>query len=102
MSTLAPFAGIDALINQGVASTLADSVATFNGGEPFAVLFDARPASFEGMVESPGPEASFDLAKAPGLAVDAELAINGVPYIVTGGVTPDSSGWVTVQLQKAA
>lgn len=99
MSTLAPFAAVEALINQGIARTLANATATFGAGEPFGVIFDAQPASFDGLVEATGPQAAFDLARAPGLALDSVLTIDGLAYIVTGGLTPDASGWVTVQLR---
>ncbi|RYF82072.1 MAG: hypothetical protein EOO29_08390 [Comamonadaceae bacterium] len=100
MPVLAPFAAVEALINRGFEAMLTNAVATFAGGEPFSVAFDTRPVSFEGMVEAVGPAASFALAKAPGLALDSVLQINGQPYVVVGGLTPDASGWVTVQLDK--
>ena len=38
-STLAPFAGVDALINQSVGQLLSNAVAVYQDGTPFGVLF---------------------------------------------------------------
>lgn len=98
---LAPFARLEQRVNRAVLGRLANAVAVAGGGEPFGVVFDRAPAAFDQLVEAAGPQASFDLAKAPGLAYGSALLIDSVSYTVTGGLEPDSSGWVTVQLRKA-
>lgn len=100
VNIVAPFAGIERLVNAGAAALLANAVAQVDGGEPFGVVFERTPAVFDAMVESTGPTASFDLAKAPTLAMDSPLVIDGVAWYVAGGLTPDASGWVTVRLSE--
>ena len=100
MPNLAPFAAVEQMVNAGVLGTLANATATFNGGEPFGVIFDLLPADFDQLAEARGPQAAFDLAKAPGLAYGSTLVIDGATYTVTGGLEPDASGWATVQLRK--
>lgn len=87
-------------VNHAVLRHHANASAAFKGGEPFAVVFALVPVAFEGMAETFAPSASFDIANTPGLAMDAELVIDGEPWCVAGGVTPDASGWVTVRLSK--
>lgn len=98
---LNPFAEIEALVNAGIETTLANAVATCNGAPAFGVLFDRIASEPLGLVESAGPRASFDLRHAPGLAYDSLLVIGGKDWRVTGGLEPDASGWVTVSLREA-
>lgn len=96
----APFAALEARINRAVGRRLPNAEAAHQGGEPFGVIFDTNAVRWEEGVESVGPEAAFDLSQAPGLKSGHELTINGAVYKVTGGLSPDSSGWVTVQLRR--
>ncbi|WP_027730880.1 hypothetical protein ABL850_14765 [Variovorax paradoxus] len=97
-----PFAALEDRVNAAVEARLSNALASFNGGEAFGVVFDRLPVQLiDGYAESAGPEASFDIARAPGLAHGSVLVIDGVGYSVTGGLEPDRSGWVTVQLRKA-
>lgn len=99
----APFTALESRINAAVGARLSNALATFNGGEEFGVVFDRVPVQLvDGYAESAGPEASFDIARTPALAYSSVLLIDGVSYVVTGGLEPDQSGWVTVQLRKAA
>ena len=99
---LAPFADRESRVNGAVERHLSNAVAVYEGGEPFGVHFAREPASFERMVEaSASPTAAFDIAHTPGLAIDKRLEVGGLLYVVVGGVVPDASGWVTVQLDKA-
>lgn len=99
---LAPFAAIETRINAAVGARLSNAIATFNGGDEFGVIFDRLPVqTIDGYAESVGPQAAFDIARAPGLVYGSVLVIDGVDYSVTGGLEPDRSGWVTVQLRKA-
>lgn len=98
-STLAPFAGVDALINQSVGQLLSNAVAVYQDGSPFGVIFTrAGDDPFDGALDATGYSCSFSLSHAPGLAKADELVIDGVIYIVSGPVQPDSSGWVRVPL----
>lgn len=96
------FATLEARLNRAVGRHLPNAEAVFNGGEPFGILFDTNAARWEEGVESVGPQAAFLLSLAPGLKQDQNLTIDGTPYRVTAGLTPDSSGWVTVQLRKVS
>ena len=102
MATLAPFAAAEALVNQGIAQHLANAVATFNGGEPFGVLFDRKAADpyGTGEVDATAYTASFCVANAPGLARGGQLSIDGAAYRVASDVQPDASGWVYIDLFK--
>ena len=96
---LAPFAAVNALINQGVSQLLSNATATWQGtGHAFGVVFK------RGQDEGYLPEAvtavthtvSMCVANAPGLAEGScGLRINGQACRVTGPVVPDASGWAT-------
>lgn len=78
---------------------LANATATYQAGEPFGVLFDrAQSDGFGGdgrVMDSAACSVSLNLAHAPGLAEGSELVIDGVVYVVGGGVQGDSSGWAS-------
>lgn len=99
-AALAPSAQVDALLNIGVQSVLANAVATWQGGEPFGVIFACGQKSAFGDVAVGEIACSLPLACAPGLARGDELVIDGVPYEVAAPVQPDASGWVALQLRK--
>lgn len=96
---LAPFAAVNALINQGVSQLLSNATATWQGtGHAFGVVFK------RGLDEGYLPEAvtavthtvSMCVVNAPGIAEGSQgLCINNQPYRVTGPVVPDASGWAT-------
>lgn len=99
MQELAPFAAIDALINQGMERHLANAVAVYGGGVPFGVLFDSAPQErFEGALDTATITAEFCVANTPGLAEGVTLVVGGVAYTVHGPVQPDAGGWVRVGL----
>ena len=101
--TLAPFADIDALINQGCAATLANAVASYQGGDPFGVILDSAPADpFSGVVDAAARTCGFDGAHAPGIAEGHGLVINGATHRVTGGTVPDETGWLLLQIYPEA
>ena len=92
-----------ARINGAVVRAHANATATFNGGEPFGVLFDRNPTEpFGGAASAADLVCAFDLASAPGLVEGSVLVINGAPHVVAGGVEPDASGWVTVAVYPQA
>lgn len=88
------------MVNTAVEGTLANAVATFDGGEPFGVVFARGVEVSLGLVEGCSVKAGFDLRRAPGLKRDGVLVIDGTPYRAVAGVEPDSSGWVNVQLRE--
>lgn len=94
---LAPFATLEQRANAAVLGRLANATATYQGGEPFAVVFDSGAAEFMGadgtVADLPEYTVSLYLGKTPGLAEGSELTIDGTVYTVAGGVQPDSSGW---------
>lgn len=99
------FTAIAQRVNAAVERRLADATATYQGGDPFAVLLDReQTGAFGGggdLVDAPALTCSFDLRHALGLAEGSELVINGVRHRVGRGVQPDSSGWVTVEVFAA-
>jgi len=101
--TLAPFADIDALINQGCAATLANAVASYRGGAPFGVILDSAPANdFNGALDAASHTCGFDGAYAPGIAAGDALVINGAAYRVSGSTVPDETGWLQLQVFQDA
>lgn len=102
-STLAPFAGVDALINQSVGQLLSNAVAVYESGAPFGVLFDRAAADpFSGAVDSSTMTVAYDIAKTPGVQEGSEMLINDLPHIVRGPVQPDASGWVVLSVYPKA
>jgi hypothetical protein len=99
-----PFAATLAALNEGVEATLANARATWQGGEPFGVMFDSAAADplGGGAVDASACTVAFDIAHAPGLAEGGELAIDGVAYVVSSGVLPDASGWVALSVYPKA
>ena len=97
--TLAPFADIDALINQGCAATLANAVALYQGGVPFGVILDSTPTDpFNGVVDAASRICGFDGGHAPGIVEGSMLLINGAAHRVAGGTVPDETGWLQLQV----
>ncbi len=98
-AALAPFAQVEALVNTGVQSVLANAVATWQGGEPFGVIFARGERSSFGEVATGAISCSLPLVCAPALARGDELVVDGVAYEVAAPVQPDASGWVALQLR---
>lgn len=95
---LAPFAEVEALINQGVAQMLSNAAATWNDGEPFGVMLDreADTGFMPEVVTADRYAVSMCVANAPGIAEGSTgLCVNGRPVRVSGAVIPDASGWAT-------
>lgn len=99
-AALAPFVQVEALVNTGVQSVLANAVATWQGSEPFGVVFACGQHNSFGEVAVGEVVCSLPLACAPELSRGDELVIDGVPYEVAAPVQPDASGWVALQLRK--
>ena len=95
---LAPFADVEALINQGVAQMLSNATATWNGGAPFGVMLgrEADTGFMPEVVTADRYAVSMCVANAPGIAEGSTgLCVNGRPVRVSGAVIPDASGWAT-------
>lgn len=99
---LAPFAAVNALINQGVSQHLANATCVFKGGQSFGVIFERAPKDALGIVGGYAPSCSFCMANAPGVEQGAQLVIDGQPFEVVCPVEPDASGWATLQLREVA
>ena len=95
-ANLAPFAAVDALINQGISQTLANALASWQGGQCFGVLFNRAPLEgyLDNAVTTDRQTVAMCVANAPGIAEGSlDLVIDGQPCQVTGAVTADASGW---------
>ena len=96
---LNPFAQIEQAINGGVQDMLANAVASYQGGAPFGVIFDRAPADpFSGAVDTSARTCAFALARAPGIAEGHVIILDGQAYRVAGGIEPDETGWVQLQV----
>ena len=103
---LNPFAMVEQSINTDVQAMLANATATYQGGDPFGVLFDreAAPAAetFGGAVDMAALSVAYCVANTPGIAEGAELVIGGVAHNVNGPVQPDAGGWVVLSVYPKA
>ena len=96
---LAPFAVVNALINQGVSQLLSNATGTWQGsGHAFGVVFKREVADgyMPEVVTAAMHTVSMCVGNAPGIAEGSEgLRINGQATRITGPVVPDASGWAT-------
>ena len=100
---VAPFAQAMADLGTEVESMLANATATYQGGEPFGVLFD-RAASdpFGQAVDVAALSVGYCVLNTPGVREGSELTIDGVVHKVTGPVQPDAGGWVNLTVYPKA
>jgi hypothetical protein len=94
-----PFAALEQRVNAACNRRLANASATYEGSEPFGVIFDAAAVNPLDEAASAGLTASFEQKYTPSLAYGKEIVISGKAYKVVGGLEPDSSGWLDVQVQ---
>lgn len=95
---LNPFAAIEQSINAGVAGHLSNAVAEY-GGQRFGVLFSRAAADdFGQTMDAASHTCECSARYLPALVQGSELLIDGVAYVVAGGVQPDSSGWVALSI----
>ena len=97
-ANLAPFAAVDALINQGINETLTNAVASWQGGPSFGVIFNRAPLGgyLDDAVTTDRKSVTMCIDQAPGMAEGSiGLLIGGQPCQITGPVVADISGWVT-------
>lgn len=98
LASTAPFAQVDALINQGISQTLANATASWQGGQSFGVIFNRAPVEgFLGdAITAERQTVAMCVANAPGIAEGSTgLLIGGQPCQITGPVVADASGWAT-------
>lgn len=96
LASTAPFAAVDALINQGVSQTLANATASWQGGQSFGVIFNRAPLDgyLDHAVTTDRQTVAMCVANAPGIAEGStSLLIGGQPCQITGPVVADASGW---------
>lgn len=98
LASTAPFAVVDALINQGVSQTLANATASWQGGHSFGVIFNRAPLDgyLDHAITTDRQTVAMCIANAPGIAEGSTgLLIGGQPCQITGPVVADASGWAT-------
>jgi hypothetical protein len=97
MTTPHAFTALTARVNSAVLQHLSNTSATYQGGAPFDVLFDCEADdAFERAVDATARTVQFEIASTPDLAKGSELVIDGITYVVSSGVQPDASGWVSL------
>ena len=88
-----------ARINGAVERAHANATATYQGGEPFGVLFDRTASDPYGQaVDVAALSVGYCVANTPGVREGSELVIDGVVHVVTGPVQPDAGGWVSLSV----
>lgn len=88
-----------ARINGAVERAHANATATYQGGEPFGVLFDRAASDPYGQaVDVAALEVGYCVANTPGVREGSELVIDGVVHVVNGPVQPDAGGWVSLSV----
>lgn len=98
------FARSVARLNASVERCLSNAQAVWNDGTPFGVLFDRNHEEdfMEDAVTAVRHTVSLCVANAPGLAEGSKgLVVDGMAYLVTGPVVPDSGGWATFTVMPA-
>jgi hypothetical protein len=94
-----PFAAIEARVNAGVHSRLANATATIDGTDTVDGVFDnGFTASLGGLVEDAAPSFRCLTTQVPAVAHGTPVTINAVDYTVIG-VQPDGTGAVRLLLQ---
>nr|WP_295941184.1 hypothetical protein [uncultured Acidovorax sp.] len=88
-----------ARINGAVERAHANASATYQGGEPFGVLFDRAASDPYGQaVDVAALSVGYCVANTPGVREGSELVIDGVVHVVNGPVQPDAGGWVSLSV----
>ena len=101
--TIAPFAALEARVNIAVQHRLANATATYQGGEPFGVIFEREGADpFGQAVDAAALSVAYCVGNTPGVREGSELVINGVAHKVSGPVQPDAGGWVVLSVYPKA
>lgn len=94
-----PFKRAQDRANAAVLRHLANAEATWQGGEPFGILFDSQegdPMLGGSPLTMVRNEVSLLVTMCQGIDEGASgLLIAGISYVVASAVVPDSSGWAT-------
>ena len=100
LSSQAPFAAVQALLNQGIGQLLSNASGAWHGGPPFALLWDTQQQDDGGYLTDAATivthTVSLCVANCPGIAEgSAGLTVGGKPCRVTSPVVPDAGGWAS-------
>lgn len=96
----APFAAVQALLNQGVGQLLSNASGAWHGGPPFALLWDTQQQDDGGYLTDAATivvhTVSLCVANCPGIAEGSTgLTVGGKTCRITAPVVPDAGGWAS-------
>lgn len=96
----APFAAVQALLNQGIGQLLSNASGAWHGGPPFALLWDTQQQDDGGYLTDAATivvhTVSLCVANCPGIAEGSTgLTVDGKTCRVTAPVVPDAGGWAS-------
>lgn len=96
----APFAAVQALLNQGVGQLLSNASGAWHGGPPFALLWDTQQQDDGGYLTDAATivvhTVSLCVANCPGIAEGSTgLTVGGKSCRITAPVVPDAGGWAS-------
>ena len=100
LSSQAPFAAVQALLNQGVGQLLSNASGAWHGGPPFALLWDTQQQDDGGYLTDAATivvhTVSLCVANCPGIAEGSTgLMVDGKSCRITAPVVPDAGGWAS-------
>ena len=100
LSSQAPFAAVQALLNQGIGQLLSNASGAWHGGPPFALLWDTQQQDDGGYLTDAATivvhTVSLCVANCPGIAEGSTgLTVDGKPCRITAPVVPDAGGWAS-------
>lgn len=100
LSSQAPFAAVQALLNQGVGQLLSNASGAWHGGPPFALLWDTQQQDDGGYLTDAATivvhTVSLCVANCPGIAEGSTgLTVGGKSCRITAPVVPDAGGWAS-------
>lgn len=100
LSSQAPFAAVQALLNQGIGQLLSNASGAWHGGPPFALLWDAQQQDDGGYLTDAATivvhTVSLCVANCPGIAEGSTgLTVGGKTCRITAPVVPDAGGWAS-------
>lgn len=100
LSSQAPFAAVQALLNQGIGQLLSNASGAWHGGPPFALLWDTQQQDDGGYLTDAATivvhTVSLCVANCPGIAEGSTgLTVDGKTCRITAPVVPDAGGWAS-------
>jgi hypothetical protein len=96
----APFAALEASVNDAVRRHLANATADFGGGVVVDVEFGKQSADAFGIVAGSALTLRVVSVLVPGIGVDDSVSISGTAYTIVH-VDDDGSGMITMRLEEA-